>query len=90
MRGYAAAASRPAGLDVLPAEPGSVGSADFRLESREEWIRDRLVITPHAAFLVARDLPICTQFNGNALAFLCHGKLQNCVNERELLQATAR
>jgi lactate dehydrogenase-like 2-hydroxyacid dehydrogenase len=81
-----------AGLDVLPAEPPDLSDPLISAwKAGEEWIRDRLVITPHAAFFSREGFADLRRSSmKTALAFLCHGKLQNCVNERELLQATAR
>ncbi|MBA3325927.1 MAG: C-terminal binding protein [Rhodobacteraceae bacterium] len=71
-----------AGLDVLPAEPGDLEHpliAAWR--AREPWIRDRLVVTPHAAFFSpASMIDLRLKSVEVAHAFLTEGRLSNCVN----------
>lgn len=76
-----------AGLDVLPAEPGDIEHPLLKAwRNREDWIKDRLVITPHAAFYSPasmRDLRLKSVEVVHA--YLAEGRLTNCVNS-ELLQ----
>ncbi len=71
-----------AGLDVLPSEPGDLDHpllAAWR--SREPWIANRLIVTPHAAFYSPasmRDLRL--KSIEVVHAYLAEGRLTNCVN----------
>lgn len=71
-----------AGLDVLASEPGDLDHpllAAWR--KREDWIADRLLITPHAAFYspaAMRDLRLKSVEVVHA--YLVEGRLTNCVN----------
>lgn len=71
-----------AGLDVLPAEPGDLDHpllAAWR--AGEPWVRDRLVVTPHAAFYSpASMVDLRLKSVEVAHAFLTEGRLMNCVN----------
>jgi len=71
-----------AGLDVLPAEPGDLDHpllAAWR--AGEPWIRDRLVVTPHAAFYSPASMTdLRLKSVEVAHAFLTEGRLTNCVN----------
>lgn len=71
-----------AGLDVLPAEPGDLDHpllAAWR--AGEPWVRDRLVVTPHAAFYSpASMVDLRLKSVEVAHAFLTSGRLTNCVN----------
>ena len=40
-----------AGLDVLPDEPANLEKPLIRSWRTESWLKHRLVITPHSAFL---------------------------------------
>lgn len=75
-----------AGLDVLPTEPPDLTDPLISAWiTREEWIRDKMVITPHTAFFSREGfLDLRRSSMDTALSFLCDGKLHNCVNEREL------
>lgn len=71
-----------AGLDVLPSEPGDLDHpllAAWR--AGEPWIRDRLVVTPHAAFWSPASMTdLRLKSVEVAHAFLTEGRLTNCVN----------
>jgi lactate dehydrogenase-like 2-hydroxyacid dehydrogenase len=77
-----------AGLDVLPAEPPDLSDPLIAAwKAGEPWIRDRLVITPHAAFFSSAGFSELRRSSmQTALSFLCDGELRNCVNEPELLK----
>lgn len=71
-----------AGLDVLPNEPGDIDHPLLDAWRRgEDWIRNRLIITPHAAFYSPasmRDLRLKSVEVVHA--YLVEGRLTNCVN----------
>ena len=80
-----------AGLDVLPQEPVDAGHplvAAWR--AGEPWVRQRLILTPHAAFyspaaledMQRKSIEVC-------VAYLRDGRLMNCVNQRFLDAAAA-
>ena len=49
-----------AGLDVLPEEPANLSKPLISAwHEGQEWIRDRLLITPHSAFYTPRACTIC-------------------------------
>ncbi len=78
-----------AGLDVLPEEPARL---DRRLiaawHAEEEWIADRLIITPHSAFYTPQSLyDMRTKGIHVALKYLRTGRLENCVNGEYLNEA---
>jgi lactate dehydrogenase-like 2-hydroxyacid dehydrogenase len=77
-----------AGLDVLPTEPPDLLDPLISAwKAGEEWIRDRLVITPHAAFFSSAGFSELRRSSMEiALSYLCDGELRNCVNQRELLR----
>jgi lactate dehydrogenase-like 2-hydroxyacid dehydrogenase len=81
-----------AGLDVLPSEPPDL--LDPLIAAwieKQEWIRDRLIITPHAAFFTdAGFADLRRDSLQTALSFLCDGELHHCVNGRELHHAAER
>lgn len=79
-----------AGLDVLPEEPQNIKKPGnpkdhplFRAWcDSEEWIRDRILLTPHAAYLTPESADDMRSFPIDvAAAYLNEGKLYNCVNE---------
>jgi lactate dehydrogenase-like 2-hydroxyacid dehydrogenase len=74
------------GLDVLPAEPPDLSDPLISAwQAGEEWIRDRILIMPHAAFFSEAGLMDLRQRSLSiALSFLRHRELRNCVNEQEL------
>jgi len=77
-----------AGLDVLPEEPPRAGERLIEAWRRgEEWIRGRLLVSPHAAFYSAAGFEdLRRKSMETAAAFLRDGSLRNCVN-REYLRA---
>lgn len=75
-----------AGLDVLPNEPGDLDHPLVRAwRAGEAWIKDRLVVTPHAAFF-SPDAMVDLRLKSVEVvhAYLTEGRLTNCVN-RELM-----
>ncbi|MFH1846053.1 MAG: C-terminal binding protein [Candidatus Omnitrophota bacterium] len=71
-----------AGLDVLPVEPSDDSqSLVLSYEKEEEWIRDRLIITPHTAFYSHEALTeLRAKAAGEVKRILLGGKPRNCVN----------
>ena len=71
-----------AGLDVLPEEPASLDDPLVRAFAEQpDWIRDRLVLTPHAAFNSPdgrRDAR--ANATRTLMRYLRTGELWNCVN----------
>lgn len=75
-----------AGLDVLPEEPCNIESPLIKAwQNEEEWMRDRVLITPHSAFYTPQSL-YDMRVNGIYVAkkYLTTGRLENCVNEEFL------
>jgi phosphoglycerate dehydrogenase-like enzyme len=75
-----------AGLDVLPEEPAN---AQRRLiaawQKNEDWIRHRLLLTPHSAFYTPESMRDNRGFAARTAArFLRDGRLENCVNKQFL------
>ena len=72
-----------AGLDVLPEEPAKLDRpliAAWRAD--EDWIRHRLVVTPHSAFFTPESIRDIRAFSARTAArYLRDGRLENCVNE---------
>ena len=75
-----------AGLDVFPEEPPPADHPLIRAwRAREAWVRDRLVITPHAAFYSAAGFDFLRRKAlRTCLDFLEDGRLNNCVNTQYL------
>ena len=75
-----------AGLDVMPEEPLNLERKLIQAwQGEDEWIRDRLLITPHSAFYTPQSLyDMRTKGITVALKYLRTGKLENCVNEKYL------
>jgi len=76
-----------AGLDVLPEEPAN---AQRRLiaawKNDEDWIRHRLLLTPHSAFYTPESMRDNRAFAARTAArFLREGRLENCVNKQFLV-----
>jgi hypothetical protein len=76
-----------AGLDVLPEEPAN---AQRRLiaawQKNEDWIRHRLLLTPHSAFYTPESSRDNRGFAARTAArFLRDGRLENCVNKQFLI-----
>jgi len=71
-----------AGLDVLPDEPANLNSPLIAAWHRnEEWIRHRLVLTPHSAFFTPESMRDARAFSARTAArYLREGRLENCVN----------
>ena len=77
-----------AGLDVLPEEPANLERPLVKAwVNDEEWIRHRLLITPHSAFFTPESIRDIRAFSARAAArFLRDGRLGNCVNKEQLQQ----
>jgi lactate dehydrogenase-like 2-hydroxyacid dehydrogenase len=75
-----------AGLDVLPREPANTEDPLIGAwYGGEEWIRDRLILTPHHAFFTPQSLRDMRAFAARTVArYLRDGELENCVNEEFL------
>lgn len=71
-----------AGLDVLPEEPANLDRPLLAAwHAEEEWLRDRLLVTPHSAFYTPQSLyDMRTRGITVALKYLRTGRLENCVN----------
>ena len=71
-----------AGLDVLPDEPANLNAPLIAAWHRnEDWIRHRLVITPHSAFFTPESIRDIRAFSARTAArYLRGGRLENCVN----------
>jgi lactate dehydrogenase-like 2-hydroxyacid dehydrogenase len=78
-----------AGLDVLPEEPADPDRPLIAAwASGEEWIADRVIVTPHAAFYTPQSLyDMRTRGITVALKYLRTGRLENCVNQEFLAEA---
>ena len=77
-----------AGLDVLPEEePANLERPLLKAwANNEDWIRHRLVVTPHSAFFTPESVRDIRAFSARTAArFLRDGRLENCVNT-ELLE----
>ncbi len=76
-----------AGLDVFPEEPPSPDHSLLQAwRAREDWVRDRLVITPHAAFYSSVGMDFLRKKAlRTCLDFLENGILNNCVNRKFLV-----
>ena len=75
-----------AGLDVLPEEPANPQRKLIAAwQSNEDWLRDRLLVTPHSAFYTPQSVfDMRTKGVTVALKYLRTGALDNCVNEQFL------
>lgn len=71
-----------AGLDVLPEEPANLDRPLIAAwHQGEDWIADRLLVTPHSAFYTPQSLyDMRTRGITVALKYLRTGRLENCVN----------
>jgi lactate dehydrogenase-like 2-hydroxyacid dehydrogenase len=76
-----------AGLDVLPDEPANPQSRLIAAWQRnEDWIRHRLVLTPHSAFYTPESMRDIRAFSARTAArYLRDGRLENCVNKQFLV-----
>ena len=74
------------GLDVLPEEPADPDHPLIKAWSDDEdWVADRLLITPHSAFFTPESVYDMTYKGGEvAVTYLSEGRLQNCVNSHLL------
>jgi phosphoglycerate dehydrogenase-like enzyme len=72
-----------AGLDVLPDEPANQDKPLIKAwRDGEEWLRHRLVITPHSAFCTPQSMRDIRAFSARTAArYLREGRLENCVNQ---------
>lgn len=72
-----------AGLDVLPEEPANLERPLIKAwVDNEDWIKHRLVITPHSAFFTPESVRDIRAFSARTAArFLRDGRLENCVNK---------
>lgn len=77
-----------AGLDVLPEEPANMNRPLVSAWHREEeWINDRLLMTPHSAFYTPQSLfDMRTKGITVAKKYLLSGRLENCVNQEFLVK----
>ncbi len=75
-----------AGLDVLPEEPCNMERPLIKAwHHEEEWIRDRVLITPHSAFYTPQSVyDMRVKGVDVAKKYLTTGRLENCVNEEFL------
>jgi phosphoglycerate dehydrogenase-like enzyme len=80
-----------AGLDVLPEEPANPQRRLIAAWQRnEDWIRHRLVLTPHSAFYTPESMRDNRSFASRTAArFLRDGRLDNCVNRQFLAARSA-
>ena len=76
-----------AGLDVLPEEPANPQRRLIAAwQNNEDWIRHRLLVTPHSAFYTPESMRDNRAFAARTAArFLRDGRLENCVNKQFLL-----
>ena len=75
-----------AGLDVLPDEPANLNAPLISAWHRgEDWLKHRLVLTPHSAFFTPESVRDIRAFSTyTAMRYLHNGQLTNCVNEHFL------
>jgi lactate dehydrogenase-like 2-hydroxyacid dehydrogenase len=73
-----------AGLDVLPQEPANPQARLIAAwQNNEDWIRHRLVLTPHSAFFTPESMRDNRGFASRTAArYLRDGRLENCVNKQ--------
>jgi phosphoglycerate dehydrogenase-like enzyme len=71
-----------AGLDVLPDEPANLDAPLLAAWHRgDDWLKHRLVITPHSAFFTPESVRDIRAFSARTAArYLRDGRLENCVN----------
>ena len=76
-----------AGLDVLPEEPANLDRPLIKAwYANEEWIKHRVVITPHSAYFTPESSRDIRAFAARTAArFLRDGRLENCVNPDAIL-----
>ena len=75
-----------AGLDVLPDEPPDLNAPLVAAwHQGADWLKHRLVVTPHSAFFTPESIRDIRAFSARTAArYLSTGVLANCVNERYL------
>lgn len=75
-----------AGLDVLPEEPANMDRPLLKAwGANEEWIKHRLVVTPHSAFFTPESVRDIRAFAARTAArYLRDGRLENCVNRADI------
>ena len=75
-----------AGLDVLPEEPANPQSRLIAAwQNNEDWIKHRLILTPHSAFYTPESMRDIRAFSARTAArYLRDGRLENCVNKQFL------
>ncbi len=75
-----------AGLDVLPDEPANMNKPLIAAwHQNKEWIRHRLLVTPHSAFFTPQSMRDIRAFSARTAArYLRDGVLQSCVNKQFL------
>ena len=80
-----------AGLDVLPEEPAKMDRPLLEAwGANEEWMKHRLVVTPHSAFYTPESVRDIRAFAARTAArFLRDGRLENCVNQSEIASVLA-
>ncbi len=78
---------RAAGLDVLPDEPANLQDPLLAAWHRgDEWLRHRLILTPHSAFYTPESMRDIRAFSARTAArYLRNGRLENCVNKAFLV-----
>jgi lactate dehydrogenase-like 2-hydroxyacid dehydrogenase len=71
------------GLDVLPVEPADPDHPLIKAwAADEEWVADRLLLTPHSAFFTPESVYDMRYKGGEvAVTYLTGGPLRNCVND---------
>jgi phosphoglycerate dehydrogenase-like enzyme len=71
-----------AGLDVLPDEPANLEKPLIAAwHGGEAWLRHRLIVTPHSAFMTPQSMRDIRAFSARTAArYLRDGRLENCVN----------
>jgi len=72
-----------AGLDVLPDEPANIDKPLIAAWHKgEDWLRHRLVVTPHSAFYTPQSMWDMRGFAARTVVrYLRDGRLENLVNE---------
>ena len=86
LREFAASLFEAAGLDVLPEEPANPQRRLIAAwQKNEDWIRHRLLLTPHSAFYTPESFRDNRAFAARtATRYLRDGRLENCVNKQFL------
>ncbi|MGB2330742.1 MAG: NAD(P)-dependent oxidoreductase, partial [Pseudomonadales bacterium] len=72
-----------AGLDVLPEEPANSEKPLIKAWQEDaDWIKHRLLITPHSAFFTPQSMFDIRSFSAQTAAkYITTGRLENCVND---------